>query len=673
MLRNSFTARLLILLVLCALCAPFGAAQTFAHSPNEDVNTVAKGPAFRLERKPVAGGAELLTIFGKTRQTDGPETEIPLLSVLRDTLGDKVPENDRLRYVWLLSATRPTFMQRVASAVPFLYGRVGNRTKVDPNKAPPALFDVNSTRNSFTRQILWFALQNLLFDPAGVAVRASARTYQRNAGEYQRAQIARALAALTLYEAETGAQPALNVTEMRELQAKLSLSTNRFSGFVNDTYYRQANQQRIVAERDTRGHNWELLRQRSEAEGLYFEPLAMPDGSATHALVWVAADDLAKNAGRRWDGRFLNFANPWKDKRLRQWNGYRETRYYDADNRQVAAETPGARAVEMIPLAVYGLDHPKIPILLVDFRDNQNAKKRELSRRLLEDSARNILAVSSSVFGDLPFFVGRTVYDFVTGRRGLDINQPSRFRAYAQLKLLLSLSASLDPELESDIAGRLEKVAVNPLENDSAAENRLALAQYQALLNYAARPDGLAAQIDRDRRAEMVPLNHRKPAQVAFKTLNLLTFGLYVRREKATPELLEKLDMSRRFDYHERFLREVVKSTPRVEVVWDINDVRRSLQFMANNNRYGGKKTAQTVAAIFARTQDDEARRLCVSSLYRINNETAKNELLKIYRASPTDAPARALSAEYLRQSVREAQRIAPADAKAINREVGLQ
>jgi hypothetical protein len=239
--------------------------------------------------------------------------------------------------------------------------------------------------------------------------------------------------------------------------------------------------------------------------------------------------------------------------------------------------------------------------------------------------------------------------------------------------LLLSLSASLDPDLEAEIDRRLDKATVNPRENDGQAEDKIALAQYQALLKYAQSPDGLAKQVDRDRRAEMVPLKHGKPAQMAFKALNLLTFGWYVRREKATPELLEKLDLSRRFDFHERFLREVVKSGPRPEVAWDINDVRRSLQFVANHNQFAGKKATKAVAALFERTQDDETRRLCVHSLYRINSETAKAELLKIYRNTPADAPYHALSGQFLRQSVREAKRIAPADVKAISREVGLQ
>src|SRR2546423_9603366 len=58
---------------------------------------------FRVERLPLIGGSELLTIFGRldgVRSGPNPAPEIPLLSILRDTLGDDSPENDRLRYVW---------------------------------------------------------------------------------------------------------------------------------------------------------------------------------------------------------------------------------------------------------------------------------------------------------------------------------------------------------------------------------------------------------------------------------------------------------------------------------------------------------------------------------------------------------------------------------------------
>ena len=160
----------------------------------------------------------------------------------------------------------------------------------------------------------------------------------------------------------------------------------------------------------------------------------MPDGSATHAMLWVAKRDLAKKRTARYNGRFLNISDPWSDKRLLTWHGYVETRYFDSESHQVTSDTPGAEAVEMIPLALYGLDNPKIPMLLVDFRDSYNPKKREMSGRVLHDVTRNILSLSN--FGNLPFFLGRTVFDFVTGRRGIDLNQPSRLRTYSQLKLL---------------------------------------------------------------------------------------------------------------------------------------------------------------------------------------------------------------------------------------------
>src|SRR6266480_4715717 len=59
-------------------------------------------PQFRIERLPIANGAELLTIFGRldgVRTIDAGRPEVPLISVVRDTLSDTEPDNDRLRYV----------------------------------------------------------------------------------------------------------------------------------------------------------------------------------------------------------------------------------------------------------------------------------------------------------------------------------------------------------------------------------------------------------------------------------------------------------------------------------------------------------------------------------------------------------------------------------------------
>jgi hypothetical protein len=425
-------------------------------------------------------------------------------------------------------------------------------------------------------------------------------------------------------------------------------------------FYEKQNTQTL----DVRGHNWELLRQRAEAEGLYFDPLEMPDGSTTHALLWVARSDLELNKNRHFNARFLNIANPWKDNRLRKWNRHTETWYFDSDNRRVDPQTPNTIAREKRPVSIYGLDHPKIPILLVDFRDNLNPKKREMSRRATEDIARNVLLLSR--FGDLYFFLGRTVYDFVTGRRGADINQPSRLRAYSQLKLLTSLSESIDPQLSEEINGRLEKVSLNPMENDVELETKLAREQYAALMKYLERPDGLAAQIERDRGEELVALKHSRFERVFFKAANILSFGLYTHREKVTPEHRDLLAQERRIGYHTRFLREVANSSAKIEIVWNIDQVRQSLNFIAENSSFANGKTAKLAAQIFDRTEDDATRALALNCLYLINSEAAKAELLQIYQTPELDVKWRDISSFYLRLAVQEQQRIAPSDAKAV-------
>lgn len=600
----------------------------------------------RLERIEVPGGAELITVHAKLSglESDKNDKWIPLVSILRDTLGDNIPENNRLRYVWPLTYTRPTTKQRLAAAIPFFYTRVGNKEK--STKTPPPALDLAAPESDVWNKMFWAALQGILLDPYGTPIKASTASYRRNTSDYRKSHIIRALSVLSLYEAVEG-ESALSDAEMATIQARLLLTDKTFGGLVDDANLRNYYSKKTTQVRDERAHNWELLRQRAEAESLYFEPLLMPDGSATHALLWVAKRDLAKQKGARYNKRFLNIANPWNDQRLLNWKGYVETRYFDAENQIVDSDTPGAEAVEMIPLALYGLDAPKIPMLLVDFRDSYNPKKREISRRVLNDVTRNMLSLSK--FGNLPFFLGRTVFDFVTGRRGMDINQPSRLQTYSQLKLLLALNNSLEPELRDEIEGRAEKISLNPFENDLNAEASVALQQYEALVAFAKDPSGLAAKIERDRRAEMMPLEHGRNAQIALRALNILTFGKYVHREEHTVDMEDRLDIARRLQYHTTFLQQIAKSTAEVEITSNMNDVLRSLHFIAQHGSEAGASAAAATAKIFARTKDDETRRACLDSLSRIGNPKAKNELLRISQNPAVDQTFRDIAADYLR------------------------
>ncbi len=676
LVRQAITFCFSLIFLLTAVPARLVVAQT---NPVEATGArTTEPPLFHLERLHVGTDAELLTIFGNLRGLPGSAEEnknVPLVSILRDTLGDDNPENDRLRYVWMLTYTRPSAWQRVASAVPFLYSRVGNKKHASRDEMPSPIIDLAEPDREVWQRFLWIALQNLVFNPYGVAVKASANTLAYNQNSYRQTHILRALAVLSLYEAETGEQTSFTPQEKAEIEGRLQLSPKTFGGLVDDLYLDKYSEKQASKWQDERGHNWELMRQRAEAEGLYFQPLQMPDGSATHALLWVARPDLELNRTRKFNKRFLNIASPWGDQRLANWKGYVETRTLDGAHSNDSAETGSMetgdkRAVEMIPLAIYGLDNTKIPALLVDFRSNWNPKQREMSHRVIEDVARNVLALSR--YGDLHYFLGRSVFDFVTGRRGIDINQPARLRAYTQLKLLLSLDRSLDPALREEVGQRIESVSLNPLDNDLQAEAQLAREQYAALVAYAGRPDGMALMLDRDRRHEMTPLKHGSAARVMLRLANLTSFGLYTHREDATKEQqIAALDEMRRLEYHRRFLDQVSKSSPLVEVVWDIETVRRSLRYIAEHGASAGPRTANATARVFAHTEDTEARRLCLDSLSRINTETAKNELLRIYESPQLEPELKQLTAQYLRRAIIEDQRITPSDAKTIISAIG--
>src|SRR5712691_2332260 len=409
--------------------------------------TSATQSQFRVERLSLAGGAELLTIFGRAdglRANGRPAPEVPLISVVRDTLGDNDAENDRLRYVWMLTYTEPKLLKRIAAAVPFLYQHIGNQTRAS-NRPPAPLIDLANRDRQTWNNIFRLGLQDIVFDNLGIPLRASTRSYRRNSSDYHRAHVAQALSILSVYDrwrrrsrdegellasrqTPAGTEslvktnlvvddrespllraPAFTTGEMLEIRARLILSGKTLGGLFGLANFHDTVAMHSKDTIDNSGHNWELLRQRAEAEGLYFEPLTMPDGQATHAILWIARSDLRPRPRRQFNDRFLNITDPWSDGRLRNWNGYSRVAYLDGHDRQVRADDPDARAVEMIPLALYGLDHPKIPALLIDFCHSLNPKRREISRRLLSDVAKNIFSISN--FGNVPYFIGDRVYE----------------------------------------------------------------------------------------------------------------------------------------------------------------------------------------------------------------------------------------------------------------------
>lgn len=659
------------LIFTAASFAQLPAASLPAVRPDMDAATskVAEPPKtnddFRVEKVPVAGGADLLTIIARSQDPATKKNlDIPLVSILRDTLGDDSPENDRLRYVWMLSYTKGSLSQQIAAGIPFLYSRTTNKNDVGKGPPPP-IFDMNAGDKGKLNRAFRIIFNKFILGQFSYAVRASVLQYQRNSADHRRTAVAKALAVLALYQAEQkGTESLLNEAELKDVQARLWLMDKLLGWHMASENLDRVYEKELAHTRDVRNQNWELLRQYSEAQGLYFDPLEMSDGSARHAIVWADAADIKANRDKKFDRRFLNIKSPWNDPELLNWKGYSQVRWFDEQDREVPADTPNAKPRTLIPLAVYGLDFPKIPALLVDFRNSSNVKLREMSRRLVDDIAFNVLAVG--FFSNLPYTAGRMTYDYVTGKRGMDLNQSSRLKSYSQLKLLLSIDPSMDPGLRSAIEKRIEHATLNPLENDLAVEEKLARTQYENLIAYAQRPDGLPAQLDKDRREEMVRLVHSSKDRYLYSAAHFLSFGLFTKREKSTPDLIAKMDMRRQLDYHERYLAEVAATSSKPEVDSNFDEVKRSMQFISQNGSAAKGKTVRAVARIFAITGDEDMRRLCVAGLYRINDSGAKKQLLAIYGNSNVTEKWRNMCAHYLKLALEEGQQISSRDAQTI-------
>ncbi len=576
-------------------------------------------PAYRSESQPVAGGAQLVTVFarlnGSASNSTASGTEdagVPILALLRDSLGDEDPANDRLRSVWILTSTRPTPWQRAASALTFGFFRAGSKRHA--GRVPSPTLDLASPSKSVYSSLFSDGLQVIELDPMGAPIRSTTRTYRTNSDDYTKLQIFQALASLDNLALESGSQSALPDSQLREIYARLSLSTHTFGGLVREQYLSRYYDKETTRLEQTRGHNWELLRQRAELNGLYFEPLAQGTGSPSQALLWIARPDLDTRAERHFDGQFLGIANPWTDDRLLHWNGYSQTRYLDSGNRLVSEETPGAQSVEMIPLALYSLDYPRVPLLLADFRHSLAPKRREMVSQGVTGLVTGVFGLTR--FGNPGFFAADWVWTFVRGRHGAAVNRTARLRAYADARQFLAMDSGLDPGLKIELQLQLDHLALNPRENETSHEATLAREQYAALLDYLNSPRGVA-KLDQDRRNELESYTKSTPVRMTARLGRVFTGRPHVDSQNDL-SLRAQLDVRRRSATQMRFLQQVLAAGPRPDVVWDSDAIRKSVEDLSADP-YASPEAHLLIAQIYARTSDADLRSVCWRALQVVN------------------------------------------------------
>jgi hypothetical protein len=397
-------------------------------------------PQLRVDTVRSSSGSELLTVFEEFPEgadlVDG-RREMPLLAV-RDN-----------RQVWVFTYEPPSWAQRAAAGVPFFYRRSG-LAGGSGSKPPKPVVDLSRPARGIWKNVGYALLQARLFDPLGIVSRLTTRSYGANVGSERKVHILEADALI----AET---PVDGATELEKVSARLELSGRMLGGLVSeDTLPRY--RERTLAERaENRAHNWELLRQAAEENGLCFRPLPLSEMPGAFAMVSVAAEDLIEGAPKRFGNQFLHISNPFTDENLRGRTGE-------------------------IPLAVYALDYPRVPLRLVDFRRSAGPQLNEMGLRFADDLTSDVLGFTGLGLGNLDYMALKQSWMFVHTRHGGATNRGAREQAFVQLRHALGADAGLDPDLRRELMLRLERLDIDPAARTWAQEVRGAWRQYEALV-----------------------------------------------------------------------------------------------------------------------------------------------------------------------------------------------
>jgi hypothetical protein len=625
---------------------------------------------------PVAGaGAELLTLVGRF---DGPgqslaADNVPLVAVLRDTLSDPNPDNDRLRYVYLLTLNRPNIGQRILSAVPFFYWRIGDGNSSASKNSPKPLLDMSDPRRRVWTRLGHDLVQWTTLDPMMMPVRASSHAYRTNLIDHERLHIEEALSFLRRAPADSTGK-ALTRPELDSVIARLTLAKNLLGGLMSDGHLLRVARAREAQRTATIGRNWELLRTSAERAGLIFEPLHLGDGPSQYAVLWFPANGSfsAPGISLKTTWKLLHISNPWRDTRLNptsrtasapgmtiatsddgpapqvlpEWKGYRQERYLDASGRLLPRGQTGPAKVTLVPLAVYSLTYPRMPLLLVDFRSGMRTRWREIFQRTRDDAITGVLGLSH--FTNWYYYAGDALYQFVRSRRGTAMDQDNRLDCYSEFRVAVALDRSLDPDFRQELQHSIQRLALNPLETSPEREVAMARANYLALENAAGNPDRLPERLGKDRREELAAFGESHQWRLAQNMLHYMTLGAFTARVPRNDENDAMLDRDRRTESLIRYLREVADSGVDPEVSFDAVQIRNSMDELASlvdnvSSKRMHNRAVAVVEKLQSEFQNEALRASCARALLAMNSgaaaeATAVND--KTPKASALVAPA---------------------------------
>jgi hypothetical protein len=304
--------------------------------------------AYYWRSSPAGESAQLLTLFCRACEDPIDDTgrDIPLVSVLRDSLGDIAAENVQVTKVWLLTYSRPTWEKHLLSGVPFFYWKIGDGAARVGKKDPKPLMNLTRTKHSVVSSTVRNVVQLTLLDPVSTSVRATTRAYQNNRLDHERLHLEEAES--YLQSAPSGGETSLSKKELNTVIARLERRNSTLGGFVNGRRAAELGEDANLEQERIRARNWELLRQCADKTGLIFEPIDLAGADSQFAVLWYPIErtdpPLGVSLGPMW--KLLDLKDPYPQReQLLTAPRYRRT--FDGQTKQV------------VPLGVYSLTYPK--------------------------------------------------------------------------------------------------------------------------------------------------------------------------------------------------------------------------------------------------------------------------------------------------------------------------
>lgn len=576
--------------------------------------------------QPAGNSAQLITLFCNDCGPDArTEASVPLLSVLRDTLGDDRRDNDRITYVWLLGLSRQNIGKQLLAGVPFFYWRVGDgSTHIDDNRPVKPLMDLTKPEQPMAVGVTRDILQWTVLDPLSMPVRATSRAYRTNEVGRERAHIEEAIEYLREAPKSDSGQ-GLTQAEAETVMARLALRESLLGGLVSERQARRVGERQLAEQETVRTRNWDLLRTFAEKSGLLFEPLNVSGTEGEYAILWFPADSgdaEPVNSSHAAVWKALNLRDPWTDERLREWEGPVFDRWVDGNGTLLPDGVSGVRRIKLIPLGAYSLSYPKFPLLVIDFRDTLHMRRNEMTQRTINELTSGVIGISH--FTNWYYYAGAAVYDFVASRHGRGMDAALRLDSYSQFRTDLALDSAMDPALKTLLQRRMDSVSLNPLDSSPDHEIKVADAQYAALRNEVATGE-LGRRLDKTREAELADFGKSAQALTSQAFLHSASFGLISPRYRTDDDLLAELNRARRAQADLDLLRSAANAGPHPEIVYDPTRLRSAVQDLSEvlpglQTKSVRLDAARTLQRLGDNTKDSELQADCSFGLAQLRD-----------------------------------------------------